>query len=65
MLKVLRSAGQPLIASRLGLYLQSGGLSNNQLLLIGLICLSGALIGLIPGFRVYRYSLADGMTVKL
>ncbi len=65
LLQLLLAAGQPLIASRYGLYLQSGGLSINQLLLIGLICLCGALIGLIPGYRVYRYSLADGMTVKL
>ena len=48
-----------------GLYVQGFGLSTNQLLLILLICACGALIGLIPGYRVYKYSLADGMTVRL
>ena len=57
--------GQSLIASRFGLYIQGVGLSFNQLLLILLICGCGVLIGFIPGYRVYKYSLADGMTVKL
>jgi putative ABC transport system permease protein len=65
LLQLLLIIGQPLIASRFGLYLQSSGLSSNQFLLILLICACGALIGFIPGYRVYKYSLADGMTVKM
>jgi putative ABC transport system permease protein len=65
LLQLLLVIGRPLIASRFGLYLQGGGLSSNQLLLVLLICGCGALIGFIPGYRVYKYSLADGMTVKI
>jgi len=65
LLQLLLLVGQSLIASRFGLYIQGVGLSFNQLLLILLICGCGVLIGFIPGYRVYRYSLADGMTVKL
>lgn len=65
LLQLLLLVGQPLIAKRFGLYIQGVGLSFNQLLLILLICCCGALIGFIPGYRVYKYSLADGMTVKL
>jgi putative ABC transport system permease protein len=65
LLQLLLIIGRPLIASRFGLYLQSGGLSANQLLLILLICGCGTLVGFIPGYRMYRYSLADGMTVKI
>ena len=30
-----------------------------------LVGLAGVLIGLIPAYRCYRYSLADGMTIRI
>ena len=56
---------QPLILSQFGLYIKIGGLSSYELLLMGIVCLAGFLIGLIPGYQIYRYSLADGMTIRI
>ena len=58
-------AGQPLILSKFGLYLAIGGLSAYELVLMAVVCLAGLLIGMIPAYRIYRYSLADGMTIKI
>ncbi|MAF33486.1 MAG: ABC transporter permease [Desulfobacterales bacterium] len=56
---------QPLIATRFGLFIAIGGLSTYELILMGIVCLAGCLIGLIPGYQIYRYSLADGMTIRI
>lgn len=56
---------QPLILSEFGLFIAIGGLSLHELLLIAVVGLAGILIGVIPGYQVYRYSLADGMTIRL
>jgi putative ABC transport system permease protein len=36
-----------------------------EITLGGLILIAGLLVGLIPAWRSYRYSLADGLTVNL
>jgi putative ABC transport system permease protein len=36
-----------------------------ELQLIGIVCLAGIVIGLIPGYWIYRYSLSDGMTIRI
>jgi putative ABC transport system permease protein len=56
---------RPLAASRLGLHLTLGVPTAGECLLSGLILCAGLLIGLIPAWRSYRFSLADGLTVKL
>jgi putative ABC transport system permease protein len=56
---------QPLILTKFGIYIAIGGLSSYELLLIVVICLAGIVIGIIPGYRIYRYSLADGMTIRV
>jgi putative ABC transport system permease protein len=56
---------QPLILSGFGLFIAIGGLSLHELVLIGIVCLAGLIIGFIPGYRTYRYSLADGMAIRL
>ena len=58
-------AGQPLILSRFGLFIAIGGLSSYEFMLTGIVCLAGSLVGIIPGIQVYRYSLADGMTIRI
>ena len=58
-------AGQPLILSEFGLFIPIGGLSLHDFLLIAVVGLAGILIGIIPGYQIYRYSLADGMTIRL
>jgi len=58
------TVAQPLILSWSGLLVSAAALSSQELLLIAIVCLAGVLIGLFPGYRIYRYSLADGMTVR-
>jgi putative ABC transport system permease protein len=57
--------GQPIILSRFGLLIGVGGLSSYELVLISAVCLAGVLIGAIPAYRIYRYSLADGMSIRI
>jgi putative ABC transport system permease protein len=65
LLYVLLISCQPLILSRFGIHIAISGLSPYELTLMALIALAGIAIGIIPGYRTYRYSLADGMTIRL
>ena len=56
---------QPLILTRFGLYIAINALSLYELWIIAIVCAAGIVIGLIPGYRIYRYSLADGMTIRI
>jgi putative ABC transport system permease protein len=56
---------QPLILFRFGLLIGVRGLSSYELILVSVVCLAGFLIGTIPAYRIYRYSLADGMTIRI
>jgi putative ABC transport system permease protein len=58
-------AGQPLILDKFGIFIAVGGLSLYEGLLMGAVFIAGLLIGLIPGYRIYRYSLADGLTIRI
>jgi putative ABC transport system permease protein len=57
--------GRPWLESRLGLFIVVGWPSPHELGLMILVGTAGVLIGLIPAYRIYRYSLADGMTVRI
>ena len=57
--------GQGWIASEFGLYIGLKPFSLNQVYVIFLVAVFGCLIGLIPGIRMYRYSLIDGMTIRI
>jgi len=57
--------GQNWIAQQLGLFVTLNWFTSNQLVILSLVALLGFLIGLIPGIRIYRYSLIDGMTVRV
>ncbi len=56
---------KPVVLSMFGFYLSVGAISGYEGLLLGLIFLAGTIIGVVPGWRIYRYSLADGMTVRV
>jgi putative ABC transport system permease protein len=56
---------QPWLESAYGLYVVIAWPSTNELLLLALIAACGFIVGLIPGIRIYRYSLADGMTIRV
>jgi putative ABC transport system permease protein len=47
------------------LFIAVGWPSPHELALAALVAAAGVLIGLIPAWRIYRYSLADGMTVRI
>ena len=58
-------AGQPWLEQRLGLYIALRWPSATEFGLMMLVAVSGVLIGLIPAYRIYRLSLADGMTIRI
>ena len=57
--------GRPLIEAQWGLYLAIGPLAPREWALLAIILGIGTLIGAVPGYRAYRYSLADGLTVRV
>lgn len=56
---------RPVVLEKTGLQLGFGMLSPRELVLLGLVLLVGLLVGLIPAWRCYRRSLADGLTVRV
>lgn len=57
--------GRAWLESRLGLYIAVSWPSPGEILLLGVVVTAGLLIGLIPAWRSYRMSLADGMIVRI
>jgi len=57
--------GQPWLEARMGLYIPIALPSGRELTLAALVALAGIIIGLVPGYRLYRHSLADGMTIRI
>ena len=57
--------GQHWLESRLGLLIGVGWPSAHELALMALVGSAGVLIGFVPAYRIYRYSLADGMTIRI
>jgi putative ABC transport system permease protein len=56
---------RPFIESQFGLQLGVGMLTPHELNLLVLLMGGGLLIGAIPAWRAYRYSLADGMSIRV
>jgi putative ABC transport system permease protein len=56
---------QPLMEARFGLFVGISWFSRHELVLLGMVLAAGLLAGAIPAFRSYRYSLSDGMTIRL
>ena len=59
------SMALPLLEQAYGLQLQLNLPQMMELKLLLLVFMAGTLVGIIPGYRAYRYSLADGMTVRI
>ena len=55
---------RPIIDAQFGLYLPIELIKADEWALLAGIAAAGALVSLIPAFRAYRLSLADGMTVR-
>src|SRR5204862_8061786 len=60
-LYVALGVGQPWLEQRLGLFVALRWPSLTEFRLMMLVAISGVLVGLIPAYRIYRLSLADGM----
>jgi putative ABC transport system permease protein len=56
---------QPWLESMYGVYIVIGWPTMAELTLLAIIAVCGFVVGLIPGIRIYRYSLADGMTIRI
>ena len=61
----LLAIGQPLLESRLGLFIGIGALSSHEWLLVAVVLAAGLLVGLVPGWRAYRMSLSDGLSIRV
>jgi len=55
---------RPYIDRLYGLYLEIDPPGGHELIAIAVIIVAGCLAGLLPAWRAYRLSLADGMTVR-
>lgn len=56
---------QPWLQASWGLFIPVGFSGSGELLLIAIVLVLGCLVGLVPGLRIYRYSLADGMSIRM
>jgi putative ABC transport system permease protein len=65
LLYLLLLAGQPIIESRFGIFIEIGALSPYEWILLSAVVGAGFLVGSIPSYRAYRLSLADGLSVRV
>ncbi|MCV6585572.1 MAG: ABC transporter permease [Marinibacterium sp.] len=56
---------RPLLDSAFGLYIALDGPGGRDWLMLGAVVLAAGLVSLVPAWRAYRQSLADGMMVKM
>jgi putative ABC transport system permease protein len=64
-LYVVQLVARPIIQNQLGLYLPIHPPSMYELLMLAAAVVAGLLVGMVPAYQAYRYSLADGMTIRL
>jgi len=50
---------------RFGVYLLGNGLTSFELNLAGAVVFASLCVGAIPGWRAYRHTLADGLTLRI
>ncbi|MEM1262117.1 MAG: ABC transporter permease [Pseudomonadota bacterium] len=55
---------RPFILERFGLYLAGGGPGWFDTTVVIVVAAAAAILGALPAWRAYRYSLADGLTVR-
>jgi putative ABC transport system permease protein len=55
----------PVLEARLGLAIAGWPPSNHELTLLAAVLGCGLLAGVFPAWRAYRYSVADGMTIRI
>lgn len=57
--------GAPYLRAASGLHITAGAPGYTELLVIGAVMVTSMLLGLIPAWRAYRNSLADGLNIRL
>lgn len=65
LLYLMLFVGQPVVASRFGIFIGIGGLSAYEWSLLGAVVGAGCLVGSIPSYRAFRMSLADGLSLRV
>ncbi len=65
LLYTLLLIAKPVIMDQFGLYIALAPLSTYEWSLVGLVIVSGFIIGLLPAWKAYRLSLSDGMTIRI
>jgi len=58
------AVARPLIDNRFGLYIEISAPTGQELSMLAGVVVAGVAAGLLPAFRAYRQSLADGMMVR-
>jgi putative ABC transport system permease protein len=65
LLAALAAALAPLVEARYGLAIVTKFVSVEELRLLGSVVGAGLLVSLVPGYRAYQLSLADGLTPRI
>lgn len=55
---------QPILDASLGIWIPISGLGLREATVIGTVIAAGAIVSVLPAWRAYRMSLADGMVVR-
>lgn len=55
---------RPFIEARYGIHIALGGLTPHEMLLLAMVLLAGFVVGILPSYRAYRLSLADGLSIR-
>jgi putative ABC transport system permease protein len=58
-------AGKPWLEARFGLFIDMDWPSVYEWGLLAVTAAAGVLVGMIPAYRIYRFSLADGMVIRI
>jgi len=53
------------LEGRFGVFLLGNGLTPFELILAGAVVLASLCVGAMPGWRAYRHTLADGLTLRI
>jgi len=62
---LLLAIAQPVLQTQAGLFIEIGWPSLREMILICFVAVAGIVVSLVPAYRIYRYSLTDGITIHL
>lgn len=65
LLYALLLVARPLVEARYGISLAVSTPTPHEFVLLGIVLLAGFVAGILPGYRAYRLSLADGLSIRV